>query len=109
MQISLTRTFISQLAFEWQNKVFAMRKPVSDQQLNQLNPALGNNHVICFETMEIRKCLQEMRYDRLNSSTVAWPKYDALTYKTNSPNVRKTEIYIVRCQKKLNITEPKSI
>ena len=58
-------------------KVFAMRKPaVWDQQLN---------HVTCFEAMEIRKCLQEMRCDRLNSLTVTRPKYGALTYKTNSP------------------------
>lgn len=39
----------------------------------------SNNHVICFEAMEIKKCLQEMRYDRLNSSTVARPKYGAAT------------------------------
>lgn len=46
------------------------------------HPAPGNNHGICFEAMEIRKCLQEMRYDRLNSSTVARPKYGAVKYKT---------------------------
>ena len=44
-----------------------MRKPVSEQQLDQLNLSLGNNHGIFFEAMEIRKCLQEMRYDRLDS------------------------------------------
>ena len=33
----------------------AMRKPVSDHQLNQLNSVLGINHVICFEAMEIKK------------------------------------------------------
>lgn len=62
----------------------AMRTPVSDHQLNQLNQlnsALGINHVICFEAMEIKKYLQEMRRDRLNSSTVALPNYGAVTYK----------------------------
>lgn len=65
---------------EWVSSV-AMRTPVSDHQLNQLNSALGINHVICFEAMEIKKYLQEMRRDRLNSSTVALPNYGAVTYK----------------------------
>lgn len=54
---------------------------MSDHQLNQLNSALGINPVICFEAMEIKKYLQEMRRDRLNSSTVALPNYGAVTYK----------------------------
>ena len=75
---------------------------MSDQQLNELTSALGNNHVNCFEAMEIRKYLQEMWYNRLNSSTVVRPKYGALTYRTIARMCVKPKFTLHVAKKNLN-------
>ena len=79
--------------------------------MNQLN--LGINHVICFEAMEIKKCLQEMRNDRLNSSTVARPKFTLCVAKinlklSNIPELKafKKETWKIQSQQNL-FHEPK--